>query len=131
MIVDKLLAFAEGKAIATTCESDAVDAGGGDEVARTLNLVAQLDDCAAATPAAATVAATLQTSDDGETWRDAASFPAVKVSDCQAGARVVPFAKLPLGIGRWLRVRMTVASGPLAGAKWSAWLTPSAEAELK
>ncbi len=131
MILDRLLTFADGKAITTTAESDAVDAGGGDEIARTLNLVVQLDDCAAVTPASATVAATLQTSDDGETWRDAASFPAVKVSDCQSGARVVPFAKLPLGTGRRLRVKMTVASGPLANAKWSAWLTPSAEAETK
>lgn len=131
MILDKNLTFADGKAISATAESDAVETGGGDEVARTLNLAVQLDDCAAVTPTDATVAATLQTSDDGAEWRDAASFPAVRVSDCQAGARVVPFAKLPLGLGRFLRVRAAVASGPLVGAKWSAWLTPSAEAELK
>ena len=70
MITDKLLCFAEGKALTTTASSDVIDLGAvGDEIARSLNLVAQLDDCGGVTPTTASIQATLKMSkDNGSTW---------------------------------------------------------------
>ncbi len=131
MITDKLLAFADGKAITATANSDVVDVGNaGDEIARSLNLVAQLDDCGAVTPTAAGITPALQMSKDGgTTWNTVVTFPQVLVSEAIAGKRLIPFAKLPLGgLGGKMRLSMTVADGPLVGAKYSAWLTESVEA---
>ena len=130
MITDKLLAFADKKALTTTANSDTLDIGkSGDEVARTLNLVAQLDDCKSVTPTAAKITPALQVSDDGSTWTTAVTFPAVTVAEAQAGKRLINFAKLPLGaLKAQMRLSMTIADGPLVGATYSAWLTPSAEA---
>ena len=129
MITDKLLAFADGKAITATATSDEIDLGkGGDEIARTLNLVAQIDDPSGVTPTAAKVTPKLQGHKNGS-WVDIMQFPEVSVADCIAGKRLIEFAKLPLGMAAYskLRLNMTVESGPLVGAKYSAWLTPSAE----
>ena len=131
MITDKLLAFADNKAITTTANSDTLDLGNqGDEIARSLNLVAQLDDCAGVTPTTAGITPSLQVSKDGgTTWVTAMSFPKVLVSEAIAGKRLINFAKLPIGaLGGQMRLALTVADGPLVGAKYSAWLTPSVEA---
>ena len=131
MITDKLLAFADGKAITTTANSDTIDLGKvGDEVARSLNLVAQLDDCGSVTPTTAGITPALQMSPDGgTTWNTIVSFPKVLVSAAIAGKRLINFAKLPIGgLGGQMRLVMTVADGPLVGAKYSAWLTTSCEA---
>jgi len=131
MITDKLLAFAEGKTLTATANSDTIDLGkAGDEIARTLNLVAQLDDCGSVTPTDATVTPSLQMSKDGgATWNTVLAFPAKTIAQCIAGQRLIDFAKLPLGgLGGQMRLAMTVADGPLVGAKYSAWLTESAEA---
>lgn len=131
MITDKLLAFADGKTLTATASSDVVEIGmSGDEVARTLNLVAQLDDCGSVTPTAATITPSLQVSDDGVTYETVLTFPAVTVAKAIAGARLINFAKLPFGaLKAYMKLVMTVADGPLVGAKYSAWLTPSAELE--
>ena len=131
MITDKLLAFADGKAITTTANSDVVDLGKvGDEIARTLNLVCQLDDCGSVTPDDATITPALQMSKDGgTTWSTVCTFPTKEVADCIAGERLINFAKLLIGgLGGQMRLAMTVADGPLVSAKYSAWLTPSVEA---
>mgnify|MGYP004637587101 CR=1 FL=1 len=131
MITDKLLAFADGKALTTTANSDTIDLGkAGDEIARTLNLVAQLDDCGSVTPTSASITPSLQMSKDGgTTWNTVLTFPAKTVANCIAGQRLINFAKLPLGgLGGQMRLVMTVADGPLVGAKYSAWLTESVEA---
>ena len=131
MITDKLLAFADGKAITTTANSDTIDLGKvGDEVARSLNLVAQLDDCGSVTPTTAGITPALQMSPyGGTTWNTIVSFPKVLVSAAIAGKRLINFAKLPIGgLGGQMRLVMTVADGPLVGAKYSAWLTTSCEA---
>ena len=131
MITDKLLAFADGKPLTTTATSDVVDLGeAGDEIARTMNVVAQLDDCASVTPTTATITPKIQMSKDGgTTWTDVMSFPTVTVANCIAGKRIIDFAKLPLGgLGGQMRLSLTIASGPLVGAKYSAWLTKSVEA---
>jgi len=131
MITDKLLAFADGKALTTTANSDTIDLGKvGDEVARSLNLVAQLDDCGSVTPTTAGITPSLQMSPDGgTTWNTIISFPKVLVSDAIAGKRLINFAKLPIGgLGGQMRLVMTIADGPLVGAKYSAWLTASVEA---
>lgn len=130
MITDKLLAFADKKAITTTADSDVIDFGkGGDEIARTMNIVCQIDDPGNVTPTAASVSATLKGSADGSSWDTVVTFPAVTVENMAKGKRVVEFAKLPLGIAKYSRLKlaMTVSSGPLVGATYSAWLTPSAE----
>lgn len=128
MITDKLLAFADGKALTTTANSDTIDLGKqGDEIARSLNLVCQIEEVGSSSPAGASVTPSLQVSkDDGSTWKTAMSFPAA--SGLKAGDRIVNFAKLPLGgLGGKMRLVLTVASGPLVGVKYSAWLTPSVD----
>lgn len=130
MILDKLLMFAENKAITTTADSDVIelDAKQGDEIARTLNLVAQLDDPKAVTPTTATITPKLQM-DKGAGYVDVVTFPAVTVAQAIAGKRLINFAKLPLGgLGGKMKLVMTVSGGPLVGAKYTAGLTPSAEA---
>lgn len=133
MITDKLLAFADNAAVTTTVnlpDDNGIDFGiVGDEIARTMNIVAQLDDPKAVTPTAATITPKVQ-GFDGTTWKDIVSFPAVSVAQTTAGERIINFAKLPLGLAKStkLRLALTVANGPLVGAKVSAWLTPSVEA---
>ena len=57
------------------------------------------------------------------------SVPKVLVSEANAGKRLINVAKLPIGaLGGQMRLALTVADGPLVGAKYSAWLTPSVEA---
>lgn len=133
MITDKLLAFADQKALAGTADSDIVEfPKGGDEIDRTLNLVAQLDDCAGVTPTDATISVALMGAENGSAsaWDSVMTFPAVSVADCIAGKRLVNFAKLPLGMAKYaaLKLAVTVTGGTLVGAKYSAWLTPSVEA---
>ena len=126
MLTDKLLAFADQKALTTTANSDVVDLGPvGDEADRSLNLVAQLDDCGGVTPESASIAIALQMSPDGgTTWNTVESFPAVTVEQAKAGKRLINFAKLPLGgLGGQMRLAVTINNGPLVGAKYSAWLT--------
>lgn len=131
MITDKLLTFADGKTLTTTASSDVIEIGAaGDEVARTLNLVAQLDDCGSVTPTTATITPSLQVSADGTTYATALTFPAVTVAQAIAGTRLINFAKLPFGVLKpYMKLVMTIASGPLVGAKYSAYLTQSAELE--
>jgi hypothetical protein len=133
MITDKLLAFADQKTLTTTADSDIIEfPKGGDEIDRTLNLVAQLDDCAGVTPTSATISVTLKAADNGSAsaWDTVMTFPAVSVAECIAGKRLVNFAKLPLGMAKYaaFKLAVTVSNGPLTGAKYSAWLTPSVEA---
>lgn len=133
MITDKLLAFADNKALTTTAESDVVEfPKGGDEIARTLNLVVQIDDPKAVTPTNATVAVTLKGAANGSSssWATIMTFPAVSIADCIAkGKRLVNFAKLPLGLGEYAAFRLSLTcSAELSDAKYSAWLTPSVEA---
>lgn len=131
MITDRLLAFADGKELTATANSDTIDLGkAGDEIARSLNLVAQLDDCGSVTPVNASITPSLQMSkDDGATWTTVATYPAKTVANCIAGERLIPFAKLPIGgLGGQMRLVMTITNGPLVNAKYSAWLTPSVEA---
>lgn len=131
MITDKLLAFADQKALTTTANSETVDLGpAGDEIDRSLNLVAQLDDCSSVTPESAGITPALQTSKDGgTTWETVLSLPKVTVADAKKGKRLINFAKLPLGgMGGQMRLVMTISDGPLVGAKYSAWLTRSCEA---
>lgn len=130
MITDKLLAFADGKAITVTANSDVVDIGkSGDEIARTLNLVAQFDNADAVTPTTATVTPKLQGSEDGSTWVDIVAFPAITVADAiENGGRFINFAKLPIGgLKAKMRLNITVGSGPLVSTTYSAWLTPSVD----
>jgi len=136
MITDKLLAFADGKDLTVAADSDVIDFGkGGDEVARTLNLVCQLDNCGSVTPTTATITPTLKGYNAAGSWVDVMSFPAVTVADCIAGKRIINFAKLPLGMKAYSKLKLTLdipttgdAAGPLVGAKYSAWLTASCEA---
>lgn len=132
MITDKLLAFADNKAITNSADSDVVEfPKGGDEIARTLNLVVQLDDPKSVTPTSATVAVTLKgaANSGASSWDTIMTFPAVAVADCIEGKRLVNFAKLPLGLGEYAAFKLTLtASGALANAKYSAWLTTSVEA---
>jgi len=137
MITDKLLAFADGKAITASGNSDTIDLGkGGDEVARTLNVVAQIDAFGTSPTTTNTIAVALQGKNASDSWVDIVAFPAVSVSDVQGGARLVNFAKLPLGMRAYSALRLSVAvkksdgtDGSLPdGTKYSAWLTPSAEA---
>lgn len=134
MITDKLLAFADGKTLSGTADSDTIDFGkGSDEVARTMNVVAQIDDAGTLTPSVegspVTVAATLKGTADGTNWVALQAWPAKAIAK---GARFVDFAKLPLGMRPYsqLKLALTVSGGTIAGGKYSAWLTPSAEASL-
>lgn len=129
MITDKLLTFAEGKEISgQSVTSDVIDFGKTyDEIARTFNVVAQLDDCKNVTPTDASIVATMNvTADDGATH--SISFPEVTVAECIAGKRLINFAKMPLGMmGGKMQITLTLSKA-ISGAKWSAYLTQSCEA---
>lgn len=139
MILDNLLTFADGKEIPAKSEaqavvSDVVDVGKeGDEIARTLNLVVQIDDCKDVTSTTSTITATLEKAPSGTSnFAPVFSFTST-LGECKSNGRIVNFAKLPLGgMGGAMRVRIEVGALTVAqngvNPKWSAWLTPSAEA---
>lgn len=137
MITDKLLAFADGKALTATVDSEVIDFGkGGDEIARTMNLVAQVDAFGSSPTTTNTIAVTLKGKNSAGNYVDVVSFPAVTVANAQAGTRLVNFAKLPLGMASYSALKLAVTvkesdgdAGSLpSGTTYSAWLTPSAEA---
>lgn len=131
MITDKLLAFADHKKIegtSVTSEVVELDPKQGDEIARTLNLVCQLDDCKGALPTDATITPKLQ-QDRGAGYADILTFPAVSVAQAIAGKRLINFAKLPLGgLGGNMRIVLTLSKALTTDTYFSAWLTSSVEA---
>lgn len=133
MLNDKLLTFADGKAITGTANSEVVDLGtdGGDEAARRLNLAVQLEGKAISPPDTTVAVALQQSVNNGSVWNTVVTFPAVSAADAMKGKRLVNFAKLPLGaLKGQLRLALTVTGTALSGAKYSAYLTDSADSAL-
>lgn len=123
MITDKLLTFAESAGMDSA--SAVIDLGaGGTEVARTMNLVVQVEGTSIS-PSSATVSCKLIMGDAPESLAEVQSWPAVEVGT--HGVRVVDFEKLPLHTKRYLKVELT-KSNTITGATWSAYLTDSCEA---
>lgn len=132
MITDKALELSGKQALTSTGDADSenvMDFGkGGDEIAKSLNLVVQVtqdDDFASA--GAATLAAAVKTSDDGTNWTTLLSLPAVAKSGLKKGARPWGFVKIPYGVKRYLKVVYTVGTAAFTAGKVWATLTPSVE----
>ena len=125
MINDKLNMFSDGQAITATAVSENVlDLGvGGDDVgqgeALWLNVVVG-DAFAAAGAATLTIA--LQSSDDNSTFADVVVGGAIAKADLTAAAPALKVG-LPTGLGRYLRLNYTVATGPFTAGSVSAGIT--------
>lgn len=125
MLTDKLLIFADNVLCDNTNTINPAPNTieiTGDEIARTLNIVAQLDSVGDNTDENTTI--TPAVTADGEV---VCEFTPVSVDEAKRGKRLINFAKLPLGVRGEVSVVLT-AGAPLKGSKWSAYLTPSCEA---
>lgn len=138
MIQDKLLMFSDGQAVTATAASATAIEVGGDEVAKTLNLCAQVTEAFAGITSLALEVQTTDKSAAGDShapsasdgdWTTLASYPAAPVAGLSAGSRPWGFQKLPYGLKKFVRVKYVVDGGPASAGKVDAFLTPSLEVE--
>jgi hypothetical protein len=132
MIIDKALELSEKQALTSTGSTNStntLDFGKeGDEVAKSLNLLIQVEqDADFASSGAATLAASIQTSDDNSNWTTLLSLPAVGLTALKKGARPWGFMKVPYGVKRYLKVVYTIGTAAMTAGKVWAVLTPSLE----
>lgn len=132
MITDKALELSEDQALTSTGSTNStntLDFGAeGDEVAKSLNLMIQVTQHADfASSGAATLAASVQTSDDNSNWKTLLALPAVGLTALKKGARPWGFVKVPYGVRRYLKVVYTIGTAAFTAGKVWATLTPSLE----
>lgn len=125
MYVDDTLVFSDAQAITSTGTStksiDTMTAtrniGAGEEI----DLVIQVA-TAASSASASTVTFSLQDSSDNSSFTDVVVSPAVAMATMSGGAEVLRVT-LPRTLRRYLQVNYTVATGPLTGGAFTAFLT--------
>lgn len=125
MYVDDTLVFSDAQAITSTGTStksiDTMTAtrniGSGEEI----DLVIQVA-TAASSASASTVTFSLQDSADNSSFTDVLVSPAVAMATMSAGAEVLRVT-LPRTLRRYMQVNYTVATGPLTGGAFTAFLT--------
>lgn len=132
MMFDKALEFSEAQAITSTGNANSTNTldflKGGDEVAKSLNLLVQVtQDADFASEGAATLAVAIATSDDGSNWTTLLSLPAMGLTALKKGARPWGFVKVPYGVKRYLKLVYTVGTAAMTAGKVFAALTPSVE----
>lgn len=125
MYIDKENMFSNAQAVTVTAASDVIDLGSPDAgMADDLWLTIRVDTQPTAS-GAATVAFKLQ-SDSAEAF-NVAVVDHVTVAALGKAALVDNYTvirtKLPVGIKRYARIYYTVATGPLTGGKFDAFLT--------
>lgn len=126
MYVDDTLVFSDAQAITSTGTStksiDTMTAtrniGAGEEI----DLVIQVA-TAASSASASTVTFALQDSADNSSFTDVVVSPAVAMASMATAGNEVLRITLPRTLRRYLQVNYTVATGPLTGGAFTAFLT--------
>ena len=131
MIIDKQLEFSDSQAVTgSSASTNIIDLGSARDigVGEDLYLVIQADTAVTAA-GAATVTFSLETDALSDFSSPSARFvsEAVGKAALTAGAKPVT-VQIPHGVERYLRVYYTVASGPLTGGAFSAFLTKDVQA---
>lgn len=132
MYVDNNLVFSDAQAITSTgASTKSVDAatalrniGSGEPI----ELVIQVA-TAASSASASTVTFALQDSADNSSFTDVVVSPAVAMATMAAGAEVLRI-QLPHTLRRYIQVNYTVATGPLTGGAFTAFLTLDRQANV-
>lgn len=131
-MTDKALELSEDQALTSTGSTNSTNTldfvKEGDEIAKSLNLLIQVTQHADfASAGAATLAASVQTSDDNSNWKTLLALPAVGLTALKKGARPWGFVKVPYGVRRYLKVVYTIGTAAFTAGKVWATLTPSLE----
>lgn len=129
MILDKENLFSEDQAVTVTAASsnviDLQGANGGDmSPGEPLEILAQVT-AAFTAGGSATLTVALQ-SDDAEGFGTVVTHlttPAIAVADLVEGYRL-PFSMIPEGLGRYVRLNYTVATGPMTAGTIMAGIVP-------
>lgn len=126
MILDNELILSSSQAVTTTAASDnVIDQGAaGDAYGRELWCVVQVREAATA-DGSATVTIAIETDDNSSfsSPKTLFSTPAIAKASLTLNSEPVK-VKLPPGAERYLRMKYTIASGPLTAGKFDAFLTP-------
>lgn len=105
MIIDKELLFSNNQEITKTVESAVVDFGeAGDAIGQELTFHAVVT---GAFTGLTSLAVSVQTSDDGETFSDVIMTPAIKLADLAVGKDIF-CVRLPKGLKRFVGLKYTV-----------------------
>jgi hypothetical protein len=129
MIIDKFLQVSDGQAVtASAASTNVIDFGqtrpntGMDDRSKMVITVGE----SATAAGAATVTFSVQDSDDGSTFADAAVTAAIGKANLAAGRQII--IPMPLTLRRYCRAYYTVATGPLTAGKFSAQIVMGVQA---
>ena len=129
MNLDKNLMFSEAQDLATAVSANILDLKDcGDDLSRKLNVFAKIDGGAVA--GGTSMAAKLQTGDDGENFEDLATYPTRTIAQINADGWIVKPQPLPSGVKRYLRLTYTAVGSFTGAGKILAGLTASLDTAL-
>ena len=129
MNLDKNLMFSEAQDLATAASAHILDLKDcGDDLSRRLNVFAKIDGGAVA--GGTSMAAKLETGDDGENFADLVTSPTRAIADINADGWIVKPQPLPAGVKRYLRLTYTAVGSFTGAGKILAGLTASLDTAL-
>ena len=129
MNLDKNLMFSEAQDLATAASANILDLKDcGDDLSRRLNVFAKIDGGAVA--GGTSMAAKLETGDDGENFADLVTYPTRTIAQINADGWIVKPQPLPSGVKRYLRLTYTAVGSFTGAGKILAGLTASLDTAL-
>ena len=129
MNLDKNLMFSEAQDLASAASANILDLKDcGDDLSRKLNVFAKIDGGAVA--GGTSMAAKLQTGDDGENFEDLATYPTRTITQINADGWIVKPQPLPAGVKRYLRLTYTTVGSFTGAGKIHAGITLSIDTAL-
>jgi hypothetical protein len=129
MNLDKNLMFSEAQDLASAASTNILDLKDcGDDLSRRLNVFAKIDGGAVA--GGTSMAAKLETGDDGENFADLVTYPTRAIADINADGWIVKPQPLPSGVKRYLRLTYTAVGSFTGAGKILAGLTASLDTAL-
>lgn len=129
MNLDKNLMFSEAQDLASAASTNILDLKDcGDDLSRRLNVFAKIDGGAVA--GGTSMAAKLETGDDGENFADLVTYPTRTIAQINADGWIVKPQPLPSGVKRYLRLTYTAVGSFTGAGKILAGLTPSLDTAL-
>ena len=129
MNLDKNLMFSETQDLASAASANILDLKDcGDDLSRRLHVFAKIDGGAVA--GGTSMAAKLETGDDGANFEDLATYPTRAIADINADGWIVKPQPLPAGVKRYLRLSYTAVGSFTGAGKILAGITPSLDTAL-
>lgn len=129
MNLDTYLMFSTAQDLASAASVNILDLKDcGDDLSRRLNVFAKIDGGAVA--GGTSMAAKLETGDDGENFADLVTYPTRVIADINADGWIVKPQPLPSGVKRYLRLTYTAVGSFTGAGKILAGLTASLDTAL-